>query len=47
MGERKYTLKEIDVVCKPLAEIVSRPSITCPQDAVSVFREGWGDMKIV
>lgn len=46
MVEKKYTLKEIDVVYKPLAEMVSRPSITCPQDAVSVFRENWDDMKI-
>lgn len=46
MGEKKYTLKEIDVVYKPLKEMTSRPKIMCPEDAVRLFRENWDDMKI-
>lgn len=46
MGEKNYTLKEIDIVYKPLKEMVTRPKITSPQDAVRIFRENWDDMKI-
>ena len=46
MGEKNYILKEIDIVYKPLKEMVTRPKITCPEDAVRIFRENWDDMKI-
>jgi DNA repair protein RadC len=46
MREKNYTLKEIDIVYKPLIEMVTRPKITCAEDAVKVFRENWDDMKI-
>lgn len=46
MGEKNYILKEIDIVYKPLKEMVTRPKIACPEDAVRLFRENWDDMKI-
>lgn len=46
MVEKNYILKEIDIVYKPLKEMVTRPKITCPEDAVRIFRENWDDMKI-
>lgn len=46
MAEKKFTLKEIDVVYKPLQELATRPKVTCPADAIILFRENWDDMKI-
>ena len=46
MTDKKYALNEIDIVYKPLQEMATRPKVTCPADAVMIFRENWDDMKI-
>ncbi len=46
MATKKFILNEIDIVYKPIEGLISRPIITTPDDAHSLFRENWDSMKI-